>query len=88
MSDTSGDQACFSIRKTDVGIRRSADHVQAAYFGSVSHSSVLVEKLTGHNPTEDISFVKAIKDLRENVTTYPSQRIIQEELDNLAFDNL
>ena len=51
-------------------------------------TSVLVEILTGHNPTEDISFVKAVEELSEIATTYPSQRKIQEELDNSAFDNL
>ena len=88
LSDTSWDQACLPINKTGVGIRRSADQVQAAYVGSVFQSSVLVEKLTGHNPTEDISFVKAVEELSEIATTYPSQRKIQEELDNSAFDNL
>ena len=57
LSDTSWDQACLPINKTGVGIRRSAYQVQVAYIGSVFQSSVLVEKLTGHNPTEDISFV-------------------------------
>ena len=88
LSDTSWDQACLPINKTGVGIRRSADQVQAAYVGSVFQSSVLVEKLTGHNPTEDISFIKAVEELSEIATTYPSQRKIQEELDNSAFDNL
>ena len=88
LSDISWDQACLPINKTGVGIRRSADQVQAAYVGSVFHSSVLVEKLTGHNPTEDISFVKAVEELSEIATTYPYQRKIQEELDNSAFDNL
>ena len=75
-------------QKIGVGIRRSADQVHAAYVGFFFHSSVLVEKLTGHNPTEDISSVKAIEDLSEVETTYPSQRKIQEKLDKLAFDNL
>ena len=88
LSDTSWDQACLPINKTGVGIRRSADQVQAAYVGSVFQSSVLLEKLTGHNPTEDISFVKAVEELSEIATTYPSQRKSQEELDNSAFDNL
>ena len=88
LSDTSWDQACLPINKTGVGLRRSADHVQAAYVGSVFQSSVLVEKLTGHNPTEDISFVKAVGEFSENAMTYPSQRKIREELDNSAFDNL
>ena len=88
LSDTSWDQACLPINKTGVGIRRSADQVQAAYVGSVFQSSVLVEKLTGHNPTDDISFVKAVEELSEIAMTYPSQRKIQEELDNSAFDNL
>ena len=88
LSDTSWDQACLPINKTDVEIRRSADQVQAAYVGSVFQSSVLVGKLTGHNPTEDISFVKAVEELSEIATTYPSQRKIQEELDNSALDNL
>ena len=56
LSDTSWDQACLPINKTGVGIRRSPDHVKAAYVGSVFQSSVLVEKLTGHNPIEDIWF--------------------------------
>ena len=88
LSDTSWDQACLPINKTGVGIRRSADQVQAAYVGSVFQSSVLVEKLTGHNPTEDISFANAVEELSEIATTYPSQRKIQEELDNSAFNNL
>ena len=88
LSDTSWDQAFLPINKTGVGIRRSADPVQAAYVGSVFQSSVLVEKLTGHNPTEDISFVKAVEELSEIATTNPSQRKIQEERDNSSFDNL
>ena len=60
-SDTSWDQACLPINKTGVGIRRSADQVQAAYVGSFFQSSVLVEKLTGHNPTEVVSFVEAVE---------------------------
>ena len=88
LSDTSWDQAYLPINKTGVGIRRSADQVQAACVGSVFQSSVLVEKLTGHNPTEEISFVKAVEELSEIATTYPSQRKIQAELDNSAFDNL
>ena len=88
LSNTSWDQACLPINKTGVGIRRSADQVQAAYVGSVFQSSVLVEKLTGHNPTEGFSFVKAVEELSEIATTYPSQRKNQEELDNSAFDNL
>ena len=88
MSDTSWDQACLPINKTGVGIRRLADQVQAAYVGSVFHSSFLVEKLTGQNPTEAISFVKAVEKLSEIETTYPSQRQVQEELDNSAFHNL
>ena len=55
-SDTFWGQACLSINKTGVGIRLSSDQVQAAYVGSVFQSSVLVEKLSGRNPTEDISF--------------------------------
>ena len=35
LSDSSWDQACLPIYKTGVGIRRSADQVQAAYAGSV-----------------------------------------------------
>ena len=88
LSNTSWDQACLPISKTGVGVRRSADQVQASYVGSVFHSSVLVEKLTGHNPTEAISFVKAVEELSEISTTYPSQSKVQEELDNSAFDNL
>ena len=88
LSDTSWDQACFPINTTGVGIRRSADQVQAAYVGSVFQSSVLVEKLAGHNPTEDILFVKAVEEFTEIAMTYSSQRKIQEELDNPAFDNL
>ena len=88
LSDTSWDQACLPVNKTGVGIRRSADQVQAAFVGPVFQSSVLVEKLTGHNPTEDISFVKAVKKMSEIATTYPSQGKIQEELDNSAFVNL
>ena len=42
------------INKTGLGLRRSADQVQAAYVESVFQSYVLVEKLSGHNPTEDI----------------------------------
>ena len=76
MSDTSWDQACLPINKTGVGLRRSADQVQAANVGSVFQSTDLVEKLTGHNPTEDISFVKAVEELSEIATTYPSQRKI------------
>ena len=85
---TSWDQACLPINKTGVGIRRSADQVQAAYDGCVFQSSVLVEKLTGHKPTEDISFVEAVEKLSKVATKYPSQRKIQEELDNSAFGNL
>ena len=44
MSDTSWDQAGLTINKTGVGIRRSADQVQAAYVGSVFQYSVLVAK--------------------------------------------
>ena len=88
LSDTSWDQACLPINKTGVGIRRSADQVQAAYVGCVFQSSVLVEKLTSHNPTEDISFNKAVEELSEIATTYPSQRKIHEEFNNSAFDNL
>ena len=83
MSDTFCDQACLPINKTGVGIRRSADQAQAAYVGCVSQSSLLVEKLTGHNRTEDISFVKFTEEFGEITTTYPSRRI-QEELDNSA----
>ena len=86
--DKSWDQACLPINKTSVGIRRSADQVQAAYVGYVFQSSVLVGKLTGHNLTEDISFVKAVEELSEISMTYPSQRKIKENLDNSAFDNL
>ena len=82
MSDTSWDQACLRIIETGVGIRRSADQVQAAYFCSVFQSSFLVEKQTVLNPTDGISFVKAIEELGEVATTCPSQRKIQEELDN------
>ena len=88
LSDTSWDQACLPINKTGVGIRRSADQIEAAYVGSVFQFSVLVEKLTGHNSTEDILFVKAVEELSKIATTYPSQRKIQEELDKSAFDNL
>ena len=88
LSNTSWDQTCPTINKTGVGIRRSTDQVQAAYVRSVFQSSVLVEKLTGHNPTEDISFVKAFEELSEIAMTYSSQRKTQEELDNSAFDNL
>ena len=88
LSDTSWDQASLPINKTGVGIKRSADQVQAAYVGPVFQSSALVEKLTGHNSTEDISFVKAVEELSEITTTYPSQRKIQVELDNSAFENL
>ena len=88
LSDTSWDQACLPVNETGVGIGRSADRVQAAYVGSVFQSSVLVERLTGHNPTEDISFIKAVEEMSEIATTYPSQRKLQEELDNSAFDNL
>ena len=88
LSDTSWDQACLPINKTGVRIRRSADQVQAAYVRSVFQSSVPVEKLTGHNPTEDISFVKAVGEFSEIAMTYPSQRKIQEEIDNSAFKNL
>ena len=35
LSDTSWDQACLPINKTGVGIRRSANQVQAEYVGSV-----------------------------------------------------
>ena len=76
------------INKTGVRIRRSADQVQAAYVRSVFQFSVPVEKLTGHNPTKDISFVKAVGEFSEIAMTYPSQRKIQEELDNSAFENL
>ena len=76
------------INKTGVGIRRSADQVQAEYVGSVFQSSVLVGKLTGHEPTEDISFVKAVEKLSKIATTYLSQGKIQEELDKSAFQNL
>ena len=80
---------CLPINSTGVGIKPSADQVKAAYVGSVFQSSVLVEKLTGHNSTEDISFVKAIEELSETATAYPSQRKLQEELDNSAVeDNL
>ena len=88
LSDTSCDQACLPINKTGLRIRRSANQVQAAYVGSVFQSSVLVENITGHNPTEDISFVKAVEELSEIAATYPSQRKIQEEFDYSAFDNL
>ena len=88
LSDTSWGQACLPINKTGVGIRRSADQVRAAYVGSVFQSSVLVKKLTGHNPTTDTPFVKTVEELSKIVTTYPSQRKIQEELDSAAFDNL
>ena len=88
MSDTFWDQTCLPIDKAGVGIRRSADQVQAAYVGCVSESSLPVDKLTGHNPTEDIFFVKESEKLSEIMTTYPSQRKIREELDNSAYDNL
>ena len=88
LSDTSWDQACLPINKTGVGKRRSADQVQAAYVGSFFQSSVFVEKFTGHNPTQDTSFVKAVEELSKTATTYASQRKIQEELDDSAFDNL
>ena len=77
-----------SNKKTGVEIKRSTDQVQAAYVGSVFQSFVVVEKLTGHNPTEEISFVKAVEELRKIAITYLSQRKIQEKLDNSAFDNL
>ena len=88
MSDTSWDQACLPKNKTGGRKRRSANQVQAACVGSVFQSFVLVEKLTGHNATEDISFAKAIDELSEIATTYPSQRKIQDELDHSAFENL
>ena len=72
MSYTLWEQACLPIIKTGAGIKRSADEVQAAY---VFHSSVLVEKITGHNPTEDLSSAKAIEDLSEIATTYPPQKL-------------
>ena len=87
MSDTSWDQACLPINKTSVGIKRSADQAQAAFVGSFFQSSVLVAKLTVHNPTEDIKGVKAIEDLSEITMPYPSHRKIQEELDNTACVN-
>ena len=80
LSETLWDQACFPIKKIGVGIRRSADQVQTAYVGSVFQSSDFVGNLTGHNPTEDISFVKAVGELNEIKTTYPSQRKIRHEL--------
>ena len=69
-------------------MRLSADEVQAPYVGFVFQSFVLVEKLRGHNPTEDISFVIEKEVLGKNATTYSSQRQFQEELDNSACDNL
>ena len=65
-----------------------ADQVHAACVGSAFQSSFLVEKLTGRNLTEDISFVMAIEELSALETTYPSRRTIQEEIDNSAFNNL
>ena len=88
LSDTSCDQACLPTNKSGVGIRGSADQVQAPHVGYVFQSSVPVEKLTGQNQTEDISFLKAVEEISEIAMTYPSQRKIQEELDNSAFDNL
>ena len=67
-------------QKTGVGIRRSADQVQVAYVGSIFQSSVLLEKVTGHNLTECISFVKEIEELGEIATTHSCQRKIEEEL--------
>ena len=64
--------------------RASSSCIQWIYF----QSSVLVEKLTGHNTTEDISFFKAVEEFSETAMTYPPQRNIQEELDNSAIDNL
>ena len=78
----------LGVLKTRVGIGRSADQIQIAYVGSVFHSSVLVEKATGHNHLKTQSFVNAIQELGEIATTDPTQRNIQEELDNSAFDNL
>ena len=60
--------------ETDVGEKRSAVQVQASNIGSVFQSSVLVDKLTGHNPTEDISFVKVMDEIVEIATTYNSQK--------------
>ena len=88
MSDTCLDQACLPIKKTGVGIRRSADQVQVAYVGSIFQSSVLVEKATGHNQNKDILFVKATEKFEEIATLYPSQRQNQEEIDNSAYGNL
>ena len=43
LSDTSSDQAFFPINKTGVGIRRTADQVQAEYIGPVFQCSDLVK---------------------------------------------
>ena len=82
------DQVWLPINKTDVGIRTSAYHSQPAYVGSVFQSSVFVEKLPGHNRTEDITFVEAIEELGKIATTLCSEWKIQEELDNSAYDNM
>ena len=73
-------QIPLETNKTVVEKRRSADQVQPAYVGSVFESSVPVEKLTGHNPTEDIPFVKAIEELAKVATTYHSQKKFRKNL--------
>ena len=71
ISGPSRDQTCHPINKTGVGLRRSPDQFQAAYVDSIFQSSVFVEKLTSHNTTEDILFLKAIEESRKRKSLIP-----------------
>ena len=53
-------QACLSINKTGIGIRRASDKIIAAYIGSISQSATLVELTTGQSPIADHTFTKMI----------------------------
>ena len=66
-------QASPQSTKTFVGIRRSAFQVQAAYVGSVLQLPVLV----GHDPSKDISYVKAIEELGK-IAQHPFKKTWEE----------
>ena len=62
-----------SKNKTVVGKRRSTDQVHTVYWLCIP-VFVLLEKLTGHNPIVDTSFVKTIEELGKTFTTKTSQK--------------
>ena len=60
--------------------KKSPDQVQAAYIGSLFQFSVLVDKLTGHNPYDDVPFFRTIELLVVMATLHPPKEKLQRNL--------